>query len=139
MELTQVIIKPYQTEKSAQARGNKNPVYTFLVDKKADKNTISLAFQTIYGHKPLKVSTQVRKPVAVRSGTAHPGVSSLYKLAYVILPAGVKLEANADGPSQEQTAALEQAADLEAKIVEADNTTAEQENEVEGSVEEENK
>jgi ribosomal protein L23 len=92
MEFTGIIVKSYQTEKSyAQQNNAITPKYAFVVNPKATKYDISIAFQSIYGHKPASITTQLRKPSHVRSGTIHPGFSKLMKIAYITLPKGTKL------------------------------------------------
>jgi large subunit ribosomal protein L23 len=98
MEFTRIILKPYNTEKSYAAQANGK--YAFLVLPNATKLDIAIAFQTIYGHKPVKVTTQIRKPVSIRTGTAHPGYSKLIKIAYVTVPAGVTLSAQQDNTKE---------------------------------------
>ncbi|MDE7433837.1 MAG: 50S ribosomal protein L23, partial [Mycoplasmoidaceae bacterium] len=52
------------------------------------KYDIKLAFESIYGFAPEKVSTQIRKPAKIRTGTAIPGFTKKIKIAYVTLPTG---------------------------------------------------
>ncbi len=57
MDSYQVILGPVETEKSAQAQ-EKN-IYTFWVQKEADKNQIKKAFQELFGFEPKKVRTMI--------------------------------------------------------------------------------
>lgn len=92
MELTQIIIKPYLTEKTYTVRtANAKEVIAFVVNPKASKHEIRFAFETIYGIKPEKINTITKQPVATRTGTQKPGMTKLTKIAYVTLPEGVKL------------------------------------------------
>lgn len=93
MELMQIIIKPYLTEKTYSVRnsGNKKEVIALLVHPKANKNDIKKAFESIYEIKPESVNTITRKPVSIRTGTRNPGLTKLTKIAYVTLPEGTKL------------------------------------------------
>lgn len=100
MQFTDIIIKPYQTEKTySQTNIKDHSKYVFLVNPKANKFDIAIAFETIYNHRPEKVATQLRKPAHVRTGTAKPGYSSLIKIAYITLPKGVKI--NVEGNSND--------------------------------------
>ncbi|MDR2636407.1 MAG: 50S ribosomal protein L23 [Mycoplasmataceae bacterium] len=94
MEFTKIIIQSYQTEKSYALQNSANPKYAFVVDPEATKHDIKLAFFSIYGHKPVAVSTQLKKPTHVRSGTMKPGFSKLTKIAYITLAKGTKLVAD---------------------------------------------
>jgi large subunit ribosomal protein L23 len=105
MEFTGIIIKSYQTEKTyAQQNNAVNPKYSFVVNPKATKFDISIAFQSIYGHKPASITTQLRKPSHVRSGTIHPGFSKLMKIAYITLPKGTKLAGSEETVKENTTA-----------------------------------
>jgi large subunit ribosomal protein L23 len=59
MEPTQTIKKPILTEKSTTAMEEGR--YTFLVDRRASKDDIKGAVESIYGVKVLGVTTQNRK------------------------------------------------------------------------------
>lgn len=97
MELTNIIIKPYLTEKTFTVReASEKKVYAFIVDKRANKNHIKNAFVAIYGVNPEKVNTIKRKSTKVRTGTAKPGFSKVKKIAYVTLPKGVDIAVEAD-------------------------------------------
>lgn len=91
MELTSIIIKPLNTEKSYKLRELANKVYTFEVSPRASKQQIKLAFESIYTISPLCVRTQLRKPVSIRTGTMKPGFTKLTKIAYITLPPGADI------------------------------------------------
>lgn len=88
MQLTNVIIRPYLTEKTYTKRSENKKKYAFIVNVKATKADIALAFGAIFDIEPEAITTMVRKPVKTRTGTAHPGFTKAYKIAYVTLPAG---------------------------------------------------
>lgn len=88
MELSRVIIKPYLTEKAYAARGDEKKKFAFIVDMKATKNDISLAFQTIFEIEPEDITTQIRKPSKTRTGSLHPGYKKAKKIAYITLAKG---------------------------------------------------
>ncbi len=92
MELTSVIVKPYFTEKTYVLRNAfANEKIAFLVNKKANKHQIGLAFEAIYGVKPLKIATVNHHGAAMRTMSARPGFSKDFKIAYITLPEGVKV------------------------------------------------
>lgn len=88
MQLTNVIIKPYLTEKTYAKRSQDKKQYAFIVDMKANKFEISQAFMAIFQIEPEAVATMVRKPVKTRTGTMHPGYTKAFKIAYITLPKG---------------------------------------------------
>lgn len=88
MEISNVIVKPYLTEKSYIKRSEECKKYAFIVNIKADKNAIALAFENIFNLKPIKISTMIRKSVETKTGTAHPGMTKAFKIAYISLPKG---------------------------------------------------
>lgn len=82
MELTRVILHPYTTEKTYSIRNkSEHETLTFIVDKNANKYQIREAFIAIFGLKPLKI----------RTSTARPGYTKAKKIAYVVMPVGVKV------------------------------------------------
>lgn len=93
MELIEVIIKPYLTEKTYQVRNSNldQEVIAFVVNPKANKNHIKQAFEAIYEIKPAAINTITKKPAEFRTGTKVPGYTKLTKIAYITLPKGVKL------------------------------------------------
>lgn len=66
MKLEKVIVQPILTEKATQSASQK--VYTFEVDKKANKNQVKEVLQTIYGVKISGVRMITRKGKAKRVG-----------------------------------------------------------------------
>jgi ribosomal protein L23 len=114
MEFSRIILRPYQSEKTYAQQSSASPKYAFVVDPKANKFDISIAFETIYGHKPVAISTQLKKPSATRTGTVHPGFTKLTKIAYITLPKGVSL-------APEQTEEIKK--DVEETIQETDGKT----------------
>lgn len=60
MDATYVIKKPMLTEKSTTAM-NEQSRYTFLVDRRATKDEIKGAVESLYGVKVVGVTTQRRK------------------------------------------------------------------------------
>jgi large subunit ribosomal protein L23 len=99
MEFTRIIVRPIHTEKTYTFGAMLAKKYAFEVDTKATKHDISIAFESIYGIHPTKVSTQLRKPAKIRTGTLKPGRTKLTKIAYVTLPAGTDIaSSNKDAP-----------------------------------------
>ena len=97
MEISQVIIKPYHSEKSYTLRKfSEKSTLTFVVDKRATKKLIELAFIKIYNVKPEKINIVNRKSQEVRTGTLHPGRSKHLKIAYIILPKGINVAITKD-------------------------------------------
>lgn len=88
MQLTNVILKPYLTEKSYSKRVEDKKKYAFIVNIKATKKDIELAFASIFDIEPEAVTTMIRKSVATRTGTMHPGYTKAFKIAYITLPKG---------------------------------------------------
>ncbi len=54
-------------------------------------NLILVCFPINLWTQTSSITTQLRKPSHVRSGTIHPGFSKLMKIAYITLPKGTKL------------------------------------------------
>ena len=88
MQLTDIILKPYLTEKTYTKRSDTNKKYAFLVTPKTNKKAIALAFESIFKIKPLKIMTMIRKPTTTKLGTKHPGRTKIIKIAYICLPKG---------------------------------------------------
>ncbi len=84
MQLTNIILKPYLTEKTYIKRSDTNKKYAFLVAPKTNKKTIALAFESIFKIKPLKVMTMIRKPIATKLGTKHPGKKNSKNCLYLL-------------------------------------------------------
>lgn len=92
MQLTEIIVKPYLTEKTYTVRtASSKEVIAFVVNTKANKDQIKMAFEAIYQVKPEKINIIVKQPAATKTGTRKPGMTKLAKIAYITLPAGVKL------------------------------------------------
>lgn len=62
-----LLTAPVITEKSMEL-ANKNNVYTFYVDRTANKNQIKVAVEAIYGIKVLAVNTVMNPAQNVRTG-----------------------------------------------------------------------
>lgn len=84
-----IIKRPIITEQSMAL--TENSVYTFEVDKKANKIEIKLAVEKAFNVKVVKVNTVTVKPKAKRMGR-YAGFKSGYKKAVVTLEAGNKIE-----------------------------------------------
>ena len=109
MELTNVIIRPYLTEKSYKAKTFEQKKYAFIVNKKANKTNIALAFESIFNIQPVKVTTMVRKAVLTRTGTLHKGYTKVFKIAYVTLPKGKDIAiSQKDAKAQNKAATVKQ-------------------------------
>ncbi|MDR3163499.1 MAG: 50S ribosomal protein L23 [Mycoplasmataceae bacterium] len=105
MDFTRIIIRPLHSEKTYALQSLASKKYCFVVDIKATKHDIAIAFESIYGIHPVKVATQIRKPTNIRTGTAKPGYSKMLKLAYVTLPVGkdISNSATTDKPTAKTT------------------------------------
>lgn len=88
MQLTDIIVCPYLTEKTYAKRAEENKKYAFIVNIKANKNDIAMAFEAIFNISPLAIKTMIRKQVATKTGTIHPGYTKAFKIAYITLPKG---------------------------------------------------
>lgn len=91
MEITRIIVRPHVTEKTYQLRENEKQVLSFIVDKKANKHQIKEAFVAIFGQKPEKISTVLRKPVVVNKHRPNQGFTKAKKIAYITMPKGIKV------------------------------------------------
>lgn len=92
MQLNDIIIKPYHTEKTYGLRKLQDPsCIAFLVNKKANKYEIKAAFKSIYNVEPTKINVNNHKAQATKTGTKTPGYTKHFKVAYIILPPGVQL------------------------------------------------
>ena len=132
MQLTNVIIRPYLTEKSYTKRAEDKKKYAFIVNVKATKLDIKAAFESIFDIAPESVSTMVRKPVATRTGTLHPGFTKAFKIAYVTLPKGKDIsvskeefEAKAKEAGKANEVKAEPAKKAEVKVKEVKKPAAE--------------
>lgn len=109
MQLTNVIIKPYLTEKSYTRRAEDKKKYAFIVNIQANKRDIAMAFESIFDITPESVTTMVRKSVATRTGTLHPGYTKAFKIAYVTLPKGKDISVSKEEFEAKAKAASEKA------------------------------
>lgn len=92
MELHDIIIKPYHTEKTYGLRKLQDPsCIAFLVNKKANKYEIKAAFKSIYNVEPTKINVNNHKAQHTKTGTKNPGFTKHFKVAYIILPPGIQL------------------------------------------------
>lgn len=129
MQLSNVIIKPYLTEKSYAGQTQTLKKYAFIVSIKANKSIIALAFKNIFNINPVKVSTMIRKSVVTKTGTLHPGFSKTFKIAYITLPKGKDiaisqedLEAKAKNVSSTKTNKNEKAKEISPASLVKDKT-----------------
>lgn len=89
MHLTEVIKKPILTEKSFV--GHANGVYTFIVDKKANKVTIKKTFEEIFQTQVDSVRTMNCDGKEKRMGK-FVGKTNAYKKAIITLKDGQTLD-----------------------------------------------
>jgi large subunit ribosomal protein L23 len=88
----QIIRKPVVTEKSLQ-RANSENVYTFEVDKTADKTKIKAAIEAIYEVKVLAVNVVMRPKKKRRTGSKRlASISAKTKKALVKLADGQTID-----------------------------------------------
>lgn len=93
MDLSKVIRAQLVTEKAYLLQSESQPKYTFVVDPKATKHHIALAFESIFGLVPASINTLLRKPKPTRYiKNKKRGYTKITKLAYITLPKGMKLE-----------------------------------------------
>lgn len=86
-----ILLRPHVTEKSAM--GSEKGVYTFLIDRRADKKMVEKAIEEIYGVSPVKINIVNKAPRATRSrGRRGKGQESGMKKAMVYLKEGDKIE-----------------------------------------------
>lgn len=93
MHLTEVIKKPVLTEKSFL--GHANSIYTFLVDKKANKVQIKKTFEQIFEVKVDSVRTMNYDGKEKRMGK-FVGKTNNYKKAIIKLKDGESLDILSD-------------------------------------------
>lgn len=87
MEINEIIIGPVMTEKATNL-SHKN-IFTFKVNKKANKNQIKNAIETLYQVKIAKISTEIIKGKRKKTGKRRIEKKlSEYKIAYVKLSKG---------------------------------------------------
>ncbi len=129
MDLNNIIIKPYHTEKSYGLRKFQDPsCLVFVVNKKASKDLIKLAFKSIYNVMPEKVNTLNKHPKKLRLTNSGFGYSKEFKLAYITLPKGMQIALTKDEIAEAAEAnKVEQGKEKEAKA----KKTSKKEKEVE--------
>lgn len=103
MDVTNILLKPVLTEKSYLNQMGELKKYVFAINPKATKTKVKLAFEIIYGVKPLKINTLIRKPVTIRNGTKYPGFSKLAKLAVITLPKGMDIAITGEKTTKKET------------------------------------
>lgn len=89
-----ILIKPIISEKSERLTGKHN-VYTFVVNKKANKIEIKQAVETMFTTNVVDVNT-VNMPVKIKTRNTRSGVikgtKSAFKKAYVTIAEGEELD-----------------------------------------------
>ncbi len=126
MDLNNVIIKPYHTEKSYGLRKFQDPsCLVFVVNKNASKDLIKLAFKEIYNVMPEKVNTTNRHPKKTRMTAKGVGYSKAFKLAYITLPKGMQIALTKDEIAEAAEANKAEAKETKAKKTAKKETEAE--------------
>ena len=125
MEIIRTLIKPLLTEKSNYLQNLEPKQYAFVVDPRANKHEIRAAFVALYGIEPTHISTQLRKPAKVRTGTLKPGYSKLTKIAYITLPPGKAINTTNEAIEEAKEVSKKKAVQKEqlAEITKADKKT----------------
>ncbi|TPE58017.1 50S ribosomal protein L23 [[Mycoplasma] falconis] len=119
MNINEVIKYPVITEKSEIARSNNN-VYTFVVDRRANKVEIRKAIEFIFDVKVLKVNIANYDKKPARLGK-FVGFKSAYKKAIVSLDPTSKIVIFAD----EAKEALKEVEEAKKETVKAEEKSAE--------------
>jgi large subunit ribosomal protein L23 len=92
--MKQILIKPVISEKSERG-SNKQNVYTFVVDKSANKIEIKKAVESMYATNVVEVNTAIM-PAKLKSRNTKTAIVkgrvSAYKKAYVKLADGEELD-----------------------------------------------
>lgn len=97
--MKQILIKPVVSEKSERG-SNKNNVYTFVVDKSANKIEIKKAVESMYATQVVEVNTTIMPAKQKARNTKTSiirGRVSAYKKAFVTLAAGEELDIYGSG------------------------------------------
>lgn len=81
-----ILVKPLISEKSATLQGK--GVYTFIVNKNANKRQVADAVKDVYGVMPVTVRMVNILGKTTRGKNGGEGKRSDLKKAYVVLPAG---------------------------------------------------
>ena len=98
-----ILIRPVITEKSDKAM--KSSVYTFVVDRKANKLEVAKAVEAMFNVSVSSVNTTVipgkAKSRSTRTGVVK-GVKPAYKKAFVTLQEGEKIDLFGGGDEGEE-------------------------------------
>ena len=86
MSARDIISRPIITEKSMKQNSEENKI-TFEVKKGANKTSVALAVEEIYGIKPVKVNVVNVRPKTKRVGR-YVGKTNAVRKAVVTLPEG---------------------------------------------------
>lgn len=86
-----ITLKPLITEKSLALREIQSK-YSFWVDPKVNKNQIAVAFETVFGIKPLKINTILLKGKTKKDRKNNDIKKSNRKKAIIAVPKGTKIE-----------------------------------------------
>ena len=86
MSARDITIRPITTEKSLKQNSEDNKI-TFGVKKGANKTSVALAVEEIYGIKPVKVNVVNVRPKTKRVGR-YVGKTNAVRKAVVTLPEG---------------------------------------------------
>lgn len=117
MELNNIILKPRHTEKSYSIRKLQDPsCLVFVVDPRATKIQIKMAFKAIYNVTPEKINIINKKPKKLRITNKGVGYSKAMKLAYITLPKGMQIALTKD--EIEEAAAANNKSDTKEKTAE---------------------
>lgn len=97
--MKQILIKPVVSEKSERG-STKNNVYTFVVDKSANKIEIKKAVESMYATQVVEVNTTIM-PAKQKSRNTKTSIIrgrvSAFKKAFVTLAAGEELDIYGSG------------------------------------------
>ncbi|MFZ1704710.1 MAG: 50S ribosomal protein L23 [Saprospiraceae bacterium] len=92
--MKQILIKPLVSEKSERG-SNKHNVYTFIVDKSANKIEIKKAVESMYATNVVEVNTAIM-PAKLKTRNTKTAILkgrvSAYKKAFVKLAEGEELD-----------------------------------------------
>jgi large subunit ribosomal protein L23 len=98
-----ILIRPVITEKSDKLMGKQ--VYTFVVDKKANKLEVTRAIESMFNVSVDSVNTAVipgkSKTRSTKSGMVK-GMKPSYKKAFITLQEGEKIDIFGEGGSEEE-------------------------------------
>ncbi|MGL4647197.1 MAG: 50S ribosomal protein L23 [Mycoplasmoidaceae bacterium] len=91
MNLSEVIIRPYNTEKTYLMASLDRKKYCFEINKKATKKLVEEAFYAIYKIECEKVNIINKKSKQTRATTKKPGWSRAKKIAIITLKPGTEI------------------------------------------------